>query len=445
MEVYHFVYLFTGLFLGAGAAWLVAKSKYQNPQSADEQLKAKELEIRLQNELEKVQSLNEKNKENEDKLQGEREMNVQLNNQHTRLESDYRNLQETLKTQKEELNQIREKFSAEFKNMANEILEENSKKFTTHNKEQVDQLLKPLGEKIVEFEKKVVLTNNESMKWNAALKQQVEDLKGANIKMTKEAENLVKALKGDSKAQGNWGERQLEGILEKVGLLKDVHYTREQNFKTEDGNNQRLDFIVNLPDAKSLVIDSKVSLTAYARYFEEEDETRKQTFLKAHLESVNTHIKLLGEKNYQKLYDINQPDYIMLFVANEPALTIALQEDPALYEKALEKNIVLVSTSTLMATLRTVSYIWKQDAQSKNAIEIAKEGGNLYDKFVSFTEDIKKVGVQLATTQNTYQEAAKKLYEGKGNLINRAEKMKKLGAKATKNMDQKLLERSEED
>ncbi|MEP2024741.1 DNA recombination protein RmuC, partial [Reichenbachiella sp.] len=344
MEVYHFVYLFTGLFLGAGAAWLVAKSKYQNPQSADEQLKAKELEIRLQNELEKVQSLNEKNKENEDKLQGEREMNVQLNNQHTRLESDYRNLQETLKTQKEELNQIREKFSAEFKNMANEILEENSKKFTTHNKEQVDQLLKPLGEKIVEFEKKVVLTNNESMKWNAALKQQVEDLKGANIKMTKEAENLVKALKGDSKAQGNWGERQLEGILEKVGLLKDVHYTREQNFKTEDGNNQRLDFIVNLPDAKSLVIDSKVSLTAYARYFEEEDETRKQTFLKAHLESVNTHIKLLGEKNYQKLYDINQPDYIMLFVANEPALTIALQEDPALYEKALEKNIVLVST-----------------------------------------------------------------------------------------------------
>ncbi|WP_456458298.1 DNA recombination protein RmuC [Reichenbachiella sp.] len=445
MEVYHFVYLFTGLILGAGAAWLIAKSKFQNPQNAEEQLKTKELEIRLQAESEKVQSLNERGKEIEQKLQGEREMNVQLNNQHTRLESDYRNLQETLKTQKEELNQIREKFSAEFKNMANEILEENSKKFTTHNKEQVDQLLKPLGEKISEFEKKVVLTNNESMKWNAALKQQVEDLKGANIKMTKEAENLVRALKGDSKTQGNWGERQLEGILEKVGLLKDVHYTREQNFKNEEGNNQRLDFIVNLPDEKSLVIDSKVSLTAYARYFEEDNENKKAEYLKAHLESVNTHIKLLGDKNYQKLYDINQPDYIMLFVANEPALTIALQHDEGLYEKALDKNIVLVSTSTLMATLRTVSYIWKQDAQSKNAIEIAKEGGNLYDKFVAFTEDVKGIGRQLDLTQKVYVEAAKKLYEGKGNLINRAEKMKKLGAKATKNMDQKLLERSGED
>ncbi|MDW3209052.1 MAG: DNA recombination protein RmuC [Reichenbachiella sp.] len=445
MEVYHFVYLFTGLVLGAGAAWLIAKSKFQNPQNAEEQLKTKELEIRLQAESEKVQSLSERGKEIEQKLQGEREMNVQLNNQHTRLESDYRNLQETLKTQKEELNQIREKFSAEFKNMANEILEENSKKFTTHNKEQVDQLLKPLGEKISEFEKKVVLTNNESMKWNAALKQQVEDLKGANIKMTKEAENLVRALKGDSKTQGNWGERQLEGILEKVGLLKDVHYTREQNFKNEEGNNQRLDFIVNLPDEKSLVIDSKVSLTAYARYFEEDNENKKAEYLKAHLESVNTHIKLLGDKNYQKLYDINQPDYIMLFVANEPALTIALQHDEGLYEKALDKNIVLVSTSTLMATLRTVSYIWKQDAQSKNAIEIAKEGGNLYDKFVAFTEDVKGIGRQLDLTQKVYVEAAKKLYEGKGNLINRAEKMKKLGAKATKNMDQKLLERSGED
>lgn len=445
MEVYHFVYLFTGLVLGAGAAWLIAKSKFQNPQNAEEQLKTKELEIRLQAESEKVQSLSERGKEIEQKLHGEREMNVQLNNQHTRLESDYRNLQETLKTQKEELNQIREKFSAEFKNMANEILEENSKKFTTHNKEQVDQLLKPLGEKISEFEKKVVLTNNESMKWNAALKQQVEDLKGANIKMTKEAENLVRALKGDSKTQGNWGERQLEGILEKVGLLKDVHYTREQNFKNEEGNNQRLDFIVNLPDEKSLVIDSKVSLTAYARYFEEDNENKKAEYLKAHLESVNTHIKLLGDKNYQKLYDINQPDYIMLFVANEPALTIALQHDEGLYEKALDKNIVLVSTSTLMATLRTVSYIWKQDAQSKNAIEIAKEGGNLYDKFVAFTEDVKGIGRQLDLTQKVYVEAAKKLYEGKGNLINRVEKMKKLGAKATKNMDQKLLERSGED
>lgn len=444
MEVYHFVYLLTGLFLGAGAAWFVAKARFQSPQNAQEQLKTRELELQLKMELERSQALGSDLKEMNDELRSERERILELTNQHTRLESDYKNLQENLRTQKEELNQIREKFSAEFKNMANEILEENSKKFTSHNKEQVDQLLKPLGEKITEFEKKVILTNNESMKWNAALKQQVEDLKGANIKMTKEAENLVKALKGDAKAQGNWGERQLEGILEKVGLKKDVHYSREQNLKTEDGNNQRLDFIVNLPDEKSLIIDSKVSLTAYARYFEEEDENKKTTYLKAHLESINTHIKILGEKNYQNLYDITQPDYVMMFVANEPALTIALQQDQALYEKALEKNIVLVSTSTLMATLRTVSYIWKQDAQSKHALEIARQGGALYDKFVNFSEDLLKVGNSLKTTKTQYDAAMNKLVEGKDNLVRKTEKLRELGAKTAKNLDQKLLERSEE-
>lgn len=444
MEVYHFVYLFTGLILGAGAAWLVAKSKFQNPNNADEQLKAKELEMKLQNELEKVESLTEKTKEIETKLQGEREMNVQLNNQHTRLESDYRNLQENLKNQKEELNQIREKFSAEFKNMANEILEENSKKFTDQNKLQVGELLKPLGEKIISFERKVEETNKENIARNSALKEQIAGFKELNQKITKEAENLVKALKGDTKAQGNWGEFILESILEKSGLEKQREYFVQQSYADEDGNRYQPDVVVKLPDDKSIIVDSKVSLIAYERFANTDDKEEKDKQIKAHLLSLRAHIKGLSEKNYQSLYGVEGLDFVLLFIPIEPAFSLAVQKDAELFNDAYSKNIVIVSPATLIATLRTIASIWKQEYQNRNAIEIAKEGGNLYDKFVSFTEDIKKVGVQLATTQNTYQEAAKKLYEGKGNLINRAEKMKQLGAKATKNMDQKLLDRSNE-
>ncbi|WP_420582757.1 DNA recombination protein RmuC [Reichenbachiella sp.] len=444
MEVYHFVYLFTGLVLGAGAAWLVAKSKFQHPQNADDQLKAKELEIRWQSEVEKVQNLNERSKDLENKLQSEREMNVQLNNQHTRLESDYRNLQETLKTQKEELNQIREKFSAEFKNMANEILEENSKKFTSHNKEQVDQLLKPLGEKIVAFEKKVEETNKENIARHSALKEQIVGFKELNQKITKEAENLVKALKGDTKAQGNWGEFILESILEKSGLEKQREYFVQQSLTDEDGNRFQPDVVVNLPDSKSIIIDSKVSLVAYERFANTDDKEEKEKQIKAHLLSLRAHIKGLSEKNYQSLYGVEGLDFVLLFIPIEPAFSLAVQKDAELFNDAYSKNIVIVSPATLIATLRTIASIWKQEYQNRNAIEIAKEGGNLYDKFVAFTEDVKGIGRQLDLTQKVYVEAAKKLYEGKGNLINRAEKMKKLGAKATKNMDQKLLERSEE-
>lgn len=443
MDLYNLIFLFVGLVIGGGTAWYIAKLKFSSGSDDGDIMRAKELELMLQSEKEKRVDLNNRLLTSQEELKTEKQGSFQLNNQFVRLESDYKNALENLKTQKEELNGIREKFSAEFKNLANEIFEEKSKKFTDQNKLQVGELLKPLGEKIVDFEKRVLHTNNESIKWNAALKQQIEDLKGANIKMTKEAENLVKALKGDSKTQGNWGERQLEGILEKVGLKKDVHFTREQNFKTEQGANQRLDFIVKLPDEKSLVIDSKVSLTAYVRYFEEENEDKKQGYLKEHLDSINSHIKVLGSKDYQNLYGIQQPDYVMMFVANEPALMIALQEDGELYEKAMEKNIVLVSTSTLMATLRTVSFIWKQDAQSKYSAEIARQGGALYDKFVGFTTDLIKVGKNLEGTQSAYKDAMGKLVDGRDNLVRKTEKLKELGLKTTKEQEQKLIDRSE--
>ena len=373
----------------------------------------------------------------------DREQLLEVNAQKAALQSDLLHLNEKLKSQKEELEQLQEQFTVRFKNLAQEILEEKSKKFTEQNKTNIGDLLSPLKEKIEKFEKRVEETHINSVKWNSSLSEQIKNLRELNVQITKEAENLTKALKGDSKAQGNWGEMQLETILEKAGLQKDVHYYKEQNFKNEEGANQRLDYIVKLPDDKTLVLDSKVSLTAYSNYFDAETEQEKDRYLKEHLLSINSHIKNLGEKNYQQLYEITQPDYVMMFVANEPALTMALKEDQELYEKALNRNIVLVSTTTLLATLRTISYIWKQDLQNKNALEIARQAGSLYDKFANFTEDLIKVGKSIETTQKVYQEAAKKLYDGQDNLVRKTERLRELGAKASRQMDQRLLDQAD--
>jgi DNA recombination protein RmuC len=367
---------------------------------------------------------------------------MEVNSQKAGLQSDLTHLYEKLKNQKEEVTTLQEQFAVRFKHLAQEILEEKSKKFTDQNKNNIGELLNPLKEKIDKFEKRVEESNIQNVKMSSSLTEQIKGLKELNQQMTKDAENLTKALRGDSKTQGNWGEMQLEIILEKAGLQKDVHYFKEQNFKNEEGANQRLDYVVNLPDSKTLVLDSKVSLTAYSKFFEEEDENLRAGYLKQHLESINSHIKLLGDKNYQQLYEINQPDYVMMFVANEPALTLALREDQELYEKALNRNIVLVSTTTLLATMRTISYIWKQDMQNKNALEIARQAGSLYDKFVNFSEDLIKVGKSIDSTQKIYQEAAKKLYEGQDNLVRKSERLKELGAKTSKHMDQRLLDHS---
>ncbi|PIB34273.1 DNA polymerase V [Reichenbachiella sp. 5M10] len=444
MEAYHFIYLFTGLVLGGVIAWFFAKSKFQSEENNEEQFRLKELEYQLNSEKERSVMLGKDITSINDELRAEREKAMQLNNQHARLEADYKNLQEALKTQKDELNQIREKFSAEFKNLANEIFEEKSKKFTDQNKLQVGELLKPLGDKIVEFERKVEQTNKESIERNSALKEQISGFKELNQKITKEAENLVKALKGDTKAQGNWGEFILESILEKSGLEKGREYFIQQSLKDEEGNRYQPDVVVNLPDSKSVIVDSKVSLIAYERFVNTDDKAERDSHVKAHLLSMRAHIKGLSEKNYQNLYGVEGLDFVLLFVPVEPAFSVAVQYDPELFNDAYAKNIVIVSPATLIATLRTIASIWKQEYQNRNAIEIARQGGALYDKFVAFVEDVKGIGRQIDLTQKVYKESAKKLYEGTGNLVSRAEKMKKLGAKATKNMDQKLIERSEE-
>ncbi len=430
-------FLLMGIAAGAAIGYLIALVRHKK--SAPEVQKA---QLQLIMEQDHTAALEKNLTRVNELLQEERAKADKLNTEKATLSANFSNLKEKLETQKKEVSELQNKFSLEFKNLANEIFEEKSKKFTDQNKNNLGEILTPLKERIQKFEQQVTENNKESIQWNTALREQLKNMTALNKQMSAETENLTRALKGDAKAQGNWGEILLESILEKVGLTKNVHYFKEHNLKAEDGSNQRLDYILKLPDDKCLVIDSKVSLTAYTRYIEEEVKEKKAEQLKLHMDSILTHIKTLSARNYQNLHQIKQPDYVMMFVANEPALLIALQQDNQLYEKALDKNIVLVSTSTLLATLRTISYIWKQDSQTKNAIEIARQAGAMYDKFSAFTDDLIKVGSNLKTTQSNYEEAMKKLSEGKGNLVNRAESLKKLGAKSTKQLDPRIISRA---
>ncbi len=351
-------------------------------------------------------------------------------------------LEESHEKKSEELKQMKNILSLEFKNLANEIFEEKSKKFSSNNKENISTILDPLKERIQNFENKVEKSNQANSEWNGRLQEQIKSLKELNLQMSKEAENLTHALKGDSKTQGNWGELQVENILKKVGLKEGIGYDKEKNFKNEDDENQRPDYIVNLPDGKNIIIDSKVSLTAYANYFNTENSDEKKNFLKDHVKSINNHVKSLSEKNYQNL-ELNQPDYILMFIANEPALGLALIEDSQIYDKALENNIIIVSTSTLLATLSTVAFMWKQDNQNKHALEIARQAGALYDKFCSFSDELIKVGSNIDSTKKTYSDAMKKLVDGKDNLVRKSERLRELGAKASKKINSKLIDRAD--
>ena len=351
-------------------------------------------------------------------------------------------LEESHEKKSEELKQMKNILSLEFKNLANEIFEEKSKKFSSNNKETISTILDPLKERIQNFENKVEKSNQANSEWNGRLQEQIKSLKELNLQMSKEAENLTHALKGDSKTQGNWGELQVENILKKVGLKEGVGYDKEKNFKNEDDDNQRPDYIVNLPDGKNIIIDSKVSLTAYANYFNTKNSDEKKNLLKDHVKSVNNHVKNLSEKNYQNL-ELNQPDYILMFIANEPALGLALIEDSQIYDKALENNIIIVSTSTLLATLSTVAFMWKQDNQNKHALEIARQAGALYDKFCSFSDELIKVGSNIDSTKKTYSNAMKKLVDGKDNLVRKSERLRELGAKASKKINSKLIDRAD--
>ena len=356
-------------------------------------------------------------------------------------------LNEKLATQKDDLENIQEKFTKEFENLANKVLEEKSVKFTEQNRENIKQILNPLQEKIKVFEDKVDKTHKESIDYHAALRQQIIGLKELNVQMSKEAINLTKALKGDSKTQGNWGELILERVLEKSGLEKDREYVLEKSFNTNDEDRTRLrpDVIINLPDGKKMVIDSKVSLTAYEKYVNCDDETEKLQFLKEHINSLNRHVTQLSDKKYEDIYEIESPDFVLLFVPIEPAFAVAINNENQLYNKAFEKNIVIVTPSTLLATLRTIDSMWQNEKQRNNAVEIARQAGALYDKFEGFVTDLTKVGKKMDEAKSEYKGAMNKLVEGRGNLITSVEKIKKLEAKAKKSLPQNIIERANEE
>ncbi len=359
------------------------------------------------------------------------------------LETEKSNLTEKLSEQKDQILKLYGQMNIEFKNLANEILEEKTKKFTLQNRESLDAILKPLSEKIKDFEKKVEETYDKEAQQRFSLKEEVKKLAELNQKISEEAGNLTRALKGESKTQGDWGEMILESILDKSGLVKGREYLTQQNIKDAEGKNQRPDVIVQYPGDRYIIIDSKVSLKAYEKLCSSDDEKEKEQAMKDHLSSVRNHVLSLSRSNYQDLYDVKSLDFIMLFMPVEHAYLTAMHNDPELWSYAYEKRIILMSPTNLIASLKMISSLWRQEYQNRYAREIAKKSGDLLDKFYSMLEDLMDVGNKLKATQKSYDESIKKLHTGKGNLIRRTEEIQNLGARATKNLPRELKEKME--
>lgn len=339
------------------------------------------------------------------------------------------NLIEKLETQKNEIETLQKRLTSEFENIATKILKERSEEFTLSNHKNLSEILNPLKERIQLFEKKVDDVYDKELRDKISLREEVKELIRLNTKVSEDANNLTKALKGDVKKQGNWGEVVLERVLERSGLSKGQEYLREVVVDGADFTVQRPDVIIHLPDNKHIIIDSKVSLIAYERMMSTETEEHRVTFLKDHVNSLRSHVKLLSEKNYQNAQNLNTPDFVLMFLPIEASFSVAVQGDGELFAYAWERKIVIVSPTTLLATLRTISSIWKQENQTKNAQEIARLSGALYDKFIGFTEDMVKIKSNIDRTSNAYDDALKKMKDGSGNIIRTAEKIKELGAK----------------
>ncbi|MDP4281524.1 MAG: DNA recombination protein RmuC [Bacteroidota bacterium] len=359
-------------------------------------------------------------------------------------EAENNALEKKLEAQQADIEKLQEKFSAEFKNLANDILEEKTAKFTEQNREKLDQLLKPLGEKIKDFEKKVEETYDRESKQRFSLEKEIKNLAEQNQQISKEANNLTHALKGDAKIQGNWGEMILERILEKSGLVRDREYFVQESFAGNEGGRLQPDIIVTYPGERNVIIDSKVSLTAYERFVNSEIREEQNVALQEHIQSVRKHVMELSAKNYQDIYPLKSLDFVMMFIPVEPAYLIAMQNDPSLWNFAYDRRVVMISPTNLIAALKMIANLWRFEYQNKNALEIARQGGELYDKFKSFTDDLEDIGKKLNATHDSYEGAMKKLVTGKGNLVRRAEKIKELGAKTSKDLAKSLLEKSDE-
>jgi DNA recombination protein RmuC len=374
-----------------------------------------------------------------DELLYERGQLAQANQDLESTRAYYRSQQEKMQEQKVEIEQIRVQFQREFENVAEKLLKEKSKEFIDVNRSNLDLILNPLKENLKAFEDKVEKVYNMEAAERNTLKGVITQLMDLNKQISDEAQNLTKALKGDNKKQGNWGEVILERVLERSGLVRDQEYRIQAAMQATDGTRYQPDVIIDLPDEKHLVIDSKVSLIAYERLVNADTEEDRKLFAKAHIESLRGHINGLSSKKYHDLYKINSPDFVLLFVPIESSFSIAVQLDGELFNYAWDKKVVIVSPSTLLATLRTIASMWKQERQNRNVLEIARLSGDMYDKFVGFLGDMDSIGKNINYTQNAYNSAINKLSEGRGNLTNTAERIKKLGAKADKQIDQKFI------
>lgn len=437
-----------GFFLGSLISGLKSKSERSKIEEQNNQLKLKIEDINSFN-INTIENLKKENttirfdlenrlEKSENQKENIRKEKDFLNSELTRRNSEFENLQQRNLEQKAEVEKLQEKFTKDFEILANKILEQKSEKFTLLNKENIQNILNPLNEKIKLFEEKVDKNSNDFIERHAELGKQLQFLNEQNLKISEEAINLTRALKGDTKMQGNWGEMVLERVLERSGLEKNSEYFVQQNFTNDSGKRVMPDVVIHLPGDKKMIVDSKVSLNAYERYINENDSLAKAKHLKDHLISVKRRVEELSAKNYHALYQMESPDFVLLFIPIESAFAIASHEYPALYSDAFEKNIIIVTPTTLLAVLKTIDTMWQNEKQKENALEIAKQAGALYDSFTNLTEDLLKVGKQIGTVQNTYDTAMKKL-TGKGNLVRKVEKLKKLGASASKQLDPKLI------
>jgi len=446
-----FVYLFIGIILGAVAAFFYFSSKSQKKranllhdfQEKERIYEQQKVEAEKQSLVwqERFQSLKLEAEDWKKELSEKRDENTQLNVRLENAKVQFLNQEKKLLEQKQELEEIQKKFTTEFENIAAKILKKNSEEFAAANQKNIGEVLTPLKEKIHLFEKKVEDTYQKGLKDQTDLRAELKKLHELNSKISEEASNLTRALKGNVKKQGNWGEVVLERILERSGLNEgEQGYQKQFSDTSEDGKRIQPDIVINLPDNKHIIVDSKVSLLAYERAVNATTEAERVAHVKEHLLSLRTHIKGLSEKHYQTAQNLNSPDFVLLFIPIEASFSVAIQEDQELFSYAWDQKVVLVSPSTLLATLRTIASIWQQENQTRNALEIARQGGALYDKFVGFISDMENMGKNLETTRKTYEAAMNKLHTGTGNLVRRAENIRQLGAKTTKILPGKMLE-----
>jgi DNA recombination protein RmuC len=443
------VYLIAGIFIGGVLLFfimrgaLIKKGQENQQQLAEQERENRERTTQLDKEKsileERYKDLSQRIGQTEQEVVGERKRNEVLNAQLARMESDHENLKERLDSQKLEMEELQKKFTLEFENVAGKILKQNTRDFTEVNQKTIGEILNPLKEKILTFEKKVEDTYQKGLKDQTDLRAELKKLHELNSRISEEASNLTRALKADSKKQGNWGEIVLERVLERSGLVKGQEYETQVRARTEDGKAIQPDVIVRLPEDKHIIIDAKVSLVAYEAFVNAPDDKIRESYLKQHVDSIRTHVKTLSDKNYQNAQLFDSPDFVLLFLPIESAFSVAVQADVNLFNVAWEKKIVIVSPTTLLATLTTVASIWKHEKQTQNAIEIARQGGALYDKFVGFLQNIEDLGNQIPRVSKTYDEAKNKLSVGRGNLIMRVQKLKELGAKTSKSIPAELL------